>query len=527
MLLGWCIYVAHGCAAYGQQSVAQQSTGKLSLLEAAQSVLTRHPLIRYQEAQTAVDRGLKLQASSAFDTVLNAGVSQSRTTVPLTNAQQEQDSLVGAAGADERTDLTQASFGASRLFRSGISIGETVAVTRNVDNIQNPNGVNELAPNVLLTVPLLRGRGRAAVAAQETAAATEVGASLFDLTNEVTSLLTTAVSDYWNLVANRKLVEIAIEAERRAQTDLENTQTLVRADQLPRENLNEVNASLTQSSASRIVAEQALIAVQYQLGSDIGLDEQTIASTTLLPTDDFPTPAGQEYPPIGYDALRSYVSLALSHRSDFLATKMRIEEQKVLVSAAKNHLLPQLNVTANVGYTGLMEGHSFQDVFTSSTSNVDGPSASAGLSYNFAPRNELARGAYMQALATQTQLEAQSAQLAHTISSAVTSAAQAVRNAALEVNKAGAAVDYYERSLAGQREKYHLGIASVVDVLTVEDRLTTAQTTLVQAELSFALAVTQFRSATGTIIPPGKAVVTISADVFRTPPPLDHPILHP
>jgi outer membrane protein TolC len=474
-----------------------------------------------------MDRGLKLQASSAFDAVLNAGLSQSRIVAPLTTAQQEQNTQIGAPGGEETTDLTQGSFGVSKLFRSGISVGETVVATRNVDNIQNPNGVNGLSPNVQVTVPLLRGRGRAAVAAQEAAAGMEVGASLFDTTNQITSLLTNAISDYWNLVADRKLVNIAIEAEGRAHTDLENTQTLVNADQLPRENLNEVNANLTQSEASRIVAEQTLLAAQYQLGSDIGMDEQTIASTTLLPSDDFPNPDDEQYSPLRSEALRSYVSLALQNRSDFLAAKARIEEQRVLVVAAKNHLQPQLNLTANAGYTGLKEGHSFQDVFAASTNNVDGPSASAAVAYNFAPRNDLARGAYIQALATQTQLEAQSAQLAHTISSAVSSAAQAVRNAALEVNKARAAATYYQQSLEGQREKYHLGIASVVDVLTVEERLTTAQTTLVQAKLRFAQALTQFRSATGTIVSPGNSVVTISADVFRTLPPLDHPILHP
>jgi outer membrane protein TolC len=519
-----------GCFLYllgGFQVVAQQRSGEISLLESAQSVLEHHPLIRFQEAQIDIARGLKQQASGAFDSVLNAGISQGRTTTPLTAAQQEANTLIGAPGADELTDLTQIGFGVSRLFRSGISLSPTVAVTRDVDNILNPQGVNTANPNVQITIPLLRGRGRRVVAAQEMAAETEVVATAFDLTNEASTLLKNMANDYWNLVASQKLLAIAVEAEDRAQTDLNNTQTLVDADQLPRENLNEVNANVAQSASSRIAAEQNLIAAQYQLAMDIGMDSQAIATTLLIPSDDFPPLDSREYPSLTLDALQADVQVALENRSDFLASKQRVDEQKMLVVAAKNHLRPQVNLTANGGYNGLQEGRRFKDVFDSLGNNVEGPNASAGISYNFAPRNEQARGAYLQAVATQTQLESQSLQLAHTISAAVTSAAQAVHNAALETDKAREAVDFYRKSLTGQREKYHLGTASVVDVLTVEDRLTTAMTTEVQAVLSYALALTQFRFATGTIVPPGKTVLTIGADVFRTLPSFNHPAQQP
>jgi outer membrane protein len=519
-----------GCFLYwltSFQAVAQQRSGEISLLESAKSVLENHPLIRYQEAQIDIARGLKQQASGAFDSVLNAGISQGRTTTPLTAAQQEENTLIGAPGADELTDLSQLGFGVSRLFRSGITLSPTVALTRDVDNILNPQGVNTANPNVQITIPLLRGRGRRVVAAQEMAAETEVGATAFDLTNEASTLLKNMANDYWNLVANQKLLAIAVEAEERAQTDLNNTQTLVDADQLPRENLNEVNANVAQSASERIAAEQSLIAAQYQLAMDIGMDSQAIATTLLIPSDDFPPLDSAEYPSLSLDALQADVQGALENRSDFLASKQRVDEQKMLVVAAKNHLRPQVNLTANGGYNGLQEGRRFKDIFDSVGNNVEGPNASAGISYNFAPRNEQARGAYLQAVATQTQLESQSLQLAHTISAAVTTAAQAVHNAALETDKARKAVDFYRKSLTGQREKYHLGTASVVDVLTVEDRLTTAMTTEVQAELSYALALTQFRFATGTIVPPGKTVLTIGADVFRTLPSFNSPAQQP
>lgn len=503
----------------GAQAGGQKREGTISILDAAQSVLDKHPLIRFQEAQVQIDQGLKQQASAVFDSVLNAGLSQGRTTTPLTVVQQEQYSLIGSSGTDEITDASQFNFGITRLFRSGISISPAITITRNVDNLLNPQGVNTANPNVQITIPILRGRGRSVVAAQEMAAGAELRASAFDLTNQITTLMANMASDYWNLVANQKLVAIAREAEERARTDMENTQSLVNADRLPRENLNEVNANVAQSASTRVAAEQNLISSQYQLAADIGMEPNSIASTILIASDGFP-PLEQpdRYPPLTPEDLNSYIAGAFENRSDYLASKIRIEEQGMVVVAAKNRLLPQVNVTASGGYNGLQEGRRFKDIFDSTGNGIDGPTASGGISYNFAPRNDQARGAYTQALATQTQLESQSVQLTHVISAAVLAAAQAVRNAADEADKARKAVSFYRESLEGQREKYHLGTASVVDVLTVEDRLTTAMTTEVQAELSYALALTQFRSATGTIVPPGQTVHSIGADVFQTPP---------
>jgi len=496
-----------------------QQTAEISLMEMAQSLLEKHPLIRYQQAQTEIDRGLKLQASGAFDTVFSANVAQSSTYTPLTTALQEEYSLIGATGDSEVTDLSQAGFGVSRLFRSGISLNETAVLDRDIDNLLNPLGVNTANTNLQITVPLLRGRGRAVGAAAENAAATEVRASEFDLTNQISTLLTTGALDYWNLVADTRLLAIAQEAQARAQTDLENTQTLVNADRLPRENLNEVNATLARSASDSVAAEQNLLAARNQLAADIGLDEHAIADTSLVPSDDFPAIDSAEEPALAADTLQRYVRQALANRSDVLALNIRIEEQRILVVAAKNRLLPQLNIVANGGYNGLTEGKSGLDYLDATVHNVNGPNVSGGLTYNFAPKNETSRGAYAQALATQMQLEAQSAQLAHTISAAVSTAAQGVRHAAMEVNRTQSAVAFFRRSLEGQRDKYHLGMASVVDVLTVEDRLTNAMTAGVQAQLAYASALTQLRFATGTIVAPGKTTVTLQSDTFRTLPP--------
>lgn len=512
--------VCHG-QVKSKSASPQETATPLRILTAAEFVLQHHPLIQYRLAQVEIDRGLNQQAAAAFDTTLLASLTQTRLGTPLTKAQQEENALTGVFGATELAESTLLTAGASRLFRSGVAISPTVTFTRYVDDKLNPGGVNTANPGVAATIPLLRGLGKDAVTAQEKASQIEIDASLLDLTEEVSELLTQSASDYWNLVAAQKLLQIAVEAEERAKTDLENTQTLVDAGQLPRENLNEVNANLDQYASNRVVAEQNLASAQSQLALDMGADAKEITAVSVSASDDFPNIDEQRLPNLDAPSLERYLQRSLLNRSDYLAFSRRTNEQKVLVVAAKNQLLPQLNLSVSAGYSGLAEGRQATDIFTSAGSNVGGVNASGGISYNFAPRNDRARGALQQALSTQSQIELQGRQLSHAINAEVVSQAQAVHHAALQARTAHQAVALYRASLDGQREKYHLGTASVIDVLAVEDRLTTALTSEVQADLSFATALAQFRFATGTLVTPGQKVQTISAEIFQTLPNLD------
>jgi outer membrane protein len=514
MLTTLSMVVGDNCC-WSQTSPTSDLSG-LSILEAAQAALTHHPLIASSQAQVEIDRGLKQQASAAFDTTINATVTEARSVIPLTASEQEENALIGVAGASDNADLTVLNAGVTKTYRNGIVLTPTVAVNRSTDNISNPQGVNTANPNLMIVVPLFRGRGSAVVAAQERAAEIEVSASIFDLTQEISLIMFNVASDYWNLAAAQKQVAIAMRAEDRARTDLNNTEALVAGDQLPRANLNEVNANVAQTAATRIAAEQTESAARYQLATDMGMREEDIASRHLMSSDAFPDTSEQSQPLLlNDDTLRAYIAYALQHRSDYLAAGKRIEEQHVNVVADTNRLLPQLNLTGNVGYTGLREGRRLIDGLNSFASNTDGVTASGSIAYSFAPKNDLARGTLHQALAIETQLKAQREQLAHTIGSSVLTALQAVNNADQQRERARAAANYYQKALEGEREKYRLGMASIVDVLTIEGLLTTADGSEVQAEQAYALALTQLRFTTGSFVAPGKTVLTINGESFR------------
>src|SRR6476619_5729289 len=73
----------------------------VSLLDAVESTVQEHPLIRSQQAQVQISRGLREQASAAFDPVFTSGFTANRSTLPLTSLQQQQNAGSGIIGADQ------------------------------------------------------------------------------------------------------------------------------------------------------------------------------------------------------------------------------------------------------------------------------------------------------------------------------------------------------------------------------------------------------------------------------------------
>jgi outer membrane protein TolC len=88
------------------------------------------------------------------------------------------------------------------------------------------------------------------------------------------------------------------------------------------------------------------------------------------------------------------------------------------------------------------------------------------------------------------------------------------------LEQARSSVASFNEALNGEREKYRLGFGSLVDILTIEDRLTGAFAAEVRARLAYAMELARLRRATGTIVDPRTVPDRIDATVFHTAPAL-------
>ena len=496
------IFLLLYAAEVSPQTAATSTTlrGPLTVEIAAAAVLSGHPLLTLQEAQVLGAEGVRLQTSSAFDTQFFGRLTHNWLTTPLTLYETSNAASPTFNGNIERAAQTSLISGFSRAFRSGISFAGTLELDRVLDNISSRGGNDLSLLNLTATLPLLRNRGRSVVDAQEHAAILEVNAARDDASQRASQLVQTVTFSFWSLVASQQNLVIAQSSESRSHDYLSNVQVLAGADQVPQNDLNNVKANLAQRTLTRIAAEQAVIAAQQQLTLDMGLALPSSQSSALIADGDFPSVASvlSDADPLIDDS--GLLTLALSQRDDFTAALKRIDEQKALLHAASNRLQPQLDLSANAGYAGLQSGRSIPDFFEAAANGVRGPNAGGALTFSFPPRNEAARGALLTSRAALLDAESNRLQLSNQITAQVNTARSALGHAARQVIQADRAVTASLDALNGEREKYRVGMGSIIDLVTVEDRVNTAQLNQVQSHLLYAVSLAQLRYATGSLV---------------------------
>jgi outer membrane protein len=489
------------------------STASLSLAEAIESTLREHPLLHVQEQQVQYNRGAVLHAQSQFDRVVTAGGSQSRTYLPLNSVE---TTVYGPITA--LTNLTSVDAEATQQFRNGITAGPMLTVTRTSDNVFTFSQQNQSHLDFQVNIPLLRGRGRDVVTAQEVSSNIEVEASLLDLNQMISDLLFNTATSYWSAVAARRSLDVYREAETRAKLLLDTAQALIEADKIPRSDASEAQANLADRTASRIAADEQLLEAKQQLAVAMGLSAEKMI-TGREATDPLPVGTAEPLPP---GDVQAAINEALLRRADYLAARKRQVEADVLTVSARNQLKPQVDLQFSTGYSGVKDGLRPDQYLLSTVDGVHGVDLSGGVRYQFPLQNRAAQGGLVQARSTALQAAYRTQDSARNIASGVIVAESSVRSAVLQLGKVNESVALFRTSLDNEREKYRLGVGSLVDVLTVEDRLTDVLVQQVQAELGYAVALARLRSSTGTIVEPDKTVQRVDPSVFFTLPTPGH-----
>jgi outer membrane protein TolC len=500
--LGGCVisFVRLGCA-----QIITVTERPVGLLDALRATLEKHPNIQIQQRQIEYNRGALQVAAGQFDRVYSAGTSQSYTSTPLTTAQAQ------------NTDATNYSAGAQQQFRNGITVSPSIQTNRSRDNVVSPHGADSANLSFQVIVPLLKGRGRDVVTAQERAGRSALDASLFDLNNTVAQLLAGTAVQYWQAAAAARDVEIAKESEERGRKYAQDVRVLIDADRVAAQEINNLEANIADRAAGRIAAEQRLLQARQNLALAMGLGADEIGEFPLT-TEPLPNWQGGEPPAISPALLKDFTARALTLRADLMASRERRHGAEALLPAARNQLKPQLDLTMSAGYAGLMEGKNYFRMFGAPFTNVPGPTAVASLRYSFAPKNNGARGALAEAQSSLSQTQLQSADLARNIVSAAATAMIAVAESVAQLRREEDAVRSYRLALTGEQQKFRLGLVSLVDVLTVEDRLTAALSSENAARLQYATALENLRYATGTVVDPKTEIHALDRSTFVTPP---------
>jgi len=312
---------------------------------------------------------------------------------------------------------------------------------------------------------------------------------------------------YWNLVT-------AYEDEKAKE------RALASAQQLEANNRKQVQAGtiaqieIVNAQAQEAASQQALITSQTNLQLQQLLmknaitrneNDPVLANAGIIPTDRIQLPASEPVVPT-----QDLVNQALQHRPELAQARIDLSNRTISKRAARNALLPTVDVVANYGGTGLAgaANPNFTSTGTPSIANNGGyfdalsatsghPTYFAGVSVNIPIRNRAAQADQIRSELEYRQAEVRLQQLENTIAIDVRNAQFAVQQNRAAVDSALKAREFATQSLDAEQKKLAQGLSTTYNVLTQMSNVSTAESNLVNAMSAYESSKLQLDIVTG------------------------------
>jgi outer membrane protein TolC len=470
----------------------------LSLRDAIELTLQKNPTIQLQQEEILGAKGQLRSAAGPFDPVIQAQFNRSFSRTPGVVLEPFLGINPNSPLFITRQDNTGVTVQAQQTFRNGISLSPLISVTRDITNRETPVGSTSLI-GFSLNVPLLQGLGpNASAPATERAARVNVEISKLNLEFTITQEVFNTINAYWNCLLAQDTVRIAWSNEAAARQLVQITQALIDGFVQPAVQMAQAQGNLEQYVSQRMLAEQQQSQASQQLAVAIGLSAEEVKKE-LLVVGQFPRP--NERSPLKAEDILPLVDLAAKERRDLMAARKTAEANAVLLLGAKNNTLPQLNAAFGAGFAGIQRGNTAANTVGSLNHNLTGVNMFGSVSLSLPVHNDAAEGALMQQksqlLQAQTQIYLQSSQVA----SNVVTAAKSVINTKRALEQAEASAENQRKSVVAQEQLFALGLSSIVEVITTETNLASADLTVATNQAQYAIDVAQLRFATGTLLP--------------------------
>jgi outer membrane protein len=326
------------------------------------------------------------------------------------------------------------------------------------------------------------------------------------------------VNDYYTLLYDQENVRVAQDAVNYAEALLDDNKKQVEIGTLAPIEVVRAESAMATNQQTLIVAQTTLKqqaeSLKTELSKQVGPDLEGIE---ISPTDKFPEPQADDVPTLE-EALR----LAYQDRPELTEADLNLSNQDITLKAVRNALLPTLTAFGSYTPSGLSgnlvcaEGTVLAackglppgtligsaGITQSFTSLLHGtyPYYSYGLSLSIPIRNRQEQADAARALFEQRQLQTQLQQQKNTIAQDVRNAEIAITQAKAQIDATIKATELAKETLDADRKKFELGESTTFQLIQDQRDLTTAQGNEAKARQTYANAVTQVGTATGTLL---------------------------
>ncbi|HEY3414891.1 MAG TPA: TolC family protein [Armatimonadota bacterium] len=274
------------------------------------------------------------------------------------------------------------------------------------------------------------------------------------------AVILNVTTSYYQLLRTKDLVRVAESGLERARTTLEATKAFVEAGSSAKKDTLQAQADYSNADVQVIQARNNVRLAQTSLRQAMGL-----TSNQDIVTPDQPVPAPSETPDT--KVASDYIDQALAHRPDLKQTEIGVDSSRRSVRLAKINAGPTLESTLSSTYSAhpspgldkIVAVSVTYPLFDAGSSRARVREASAGL-----------RGA-------QAQLELSRQAIAADVESAYLSREEARSRITAAQSALTASRSNYDAASQSRTE----GVGTILDVITAENSLITAETNTVQA----------------------------------------------
>lgn len=415
------------------------------------------------------------------------------------NVTPSSSALQGNAGVLNLTNLY--SMNVHKPFEPGLDFDFNFSATRARTN----SPFSSLNPSITTiwsisaTQHLLQGFGNISRGRFLRVARNSYDISVENFSTGVINIINSVLNTYWNLVFNQEDIKVKEASLKLAQVTLEQAQiqeqvgTMAPLDVLQAQaQVASVNQQLVVSRYNRRITEDLL---KKQISSR---SNQALEAATIVPTSQ---PLPPQAPP---GTVAEAIQRALEIRPEIKAQQLNQANNKIQVDYTKNQLRPVLDLTATYSQNGLGGNTIIRD-FSQGFLNAPiigrvpggiGDSLSSlfsgsnlGYTLGFSLRipigNDQARANNAQAQITYKQGDESLHSLRQQVAVQVRQAYDSVALNQASVEAAQVAVDYQQKRLEGEQDKYSLGASTTFLVLQAQRDLQNAQSILLQSKIGW------------------------------------------
>ena len=482
---------------------------RLTLQDAVVLTLANNSNVRITELNVETAKYGVLRMHQPFDPLVLANFSANRSTSPTFSQ------LSGAPTLSTLNQITQINY--SQDFETGtnfqVGFGATKLSSNSSFNFFNPSLTSSL--NLQFTQPLLRNRWLFANRAPLMIARHNLRQSRASFEAQVSDAILQVVGQYWGTVQARGNLEVARKSMEAAEASYQRDKRALELGALPPLDIYRSESQVASRRVQVIQSEYALKQAEDALRLTIGADLDPYFRALDLELTEKAEPEGELR---NVDASTT-LQQALDRRPEFEALRQLRATDDISVRLAHNNLLPDLRLSGNYSSNGLGGNQIDTSVspprlipggFGDSLNQLFGfgfPTYGFTLSLNLPIRNRGAQADLGNALVSRRRDLYTERLLRERITLEVANAVHLLEQASLTVAASKQALDLSQKNLAAEQRKHQLGSEPIFFVLDAQTELAQAESGLLQAQVSYQLAVAAVDHATGGLLDPYRVTI--------------------